>query len=149
MIVQLRRLFVCSTNHHTIPCTSYWGTIAIVTILTPVYCVLTSAAPGVPARCGDYIALEHLSLALIGTHHVHISGGECSLQTRDNTRNLTPTNLFPRIKTFLSHITLQFIQTAFNIQFLIFSSPPTCYVTVSRYIIGKSRAYETLLRLIA
>ena len=67
VIVQLHQLFVCSTNHHTIPCyTSYWGTI-IVTILTPA-CVLTSAAPAVPARCGDYIALEHLSLALIGTH---------------------------------------------------------------------------------
>ena len=38
-------------HHHTIPC--YWGT--IVTFLTP-GCVLTSAAPGVPARCGDYIA---------------------------------------------------------------------------------------------
>ena len=85
VIVQLRRLFVCSTNHHTIPCTSYWGTIAIVTILTPVYCVLTSAAPGVPARCGDYIALEHLSLALIGTHHVHISGGGCSLDKPETT----------------------------------------------------------------
>ena len=85
VIVQLRRLFVCSTNHHTIPCyTSYWGTI-IVTILTPVYCVLTSAVPGVPARCGDYIALEHLSLALIGTHHVHISGGGCSLDKPETT----------------------------------------------------------------
>ena len=42
VIVQLHQLFVCSTNHHTIPCyTSYWGTI-IVTILTPA-CVLTSA----------------------------------------------------------------------------------------------------------
>ena len=83
MIVQLRRLIVYSTNHHTIPCnTSYWGT--IVTILTPA-CILTSAAPGVPARCGDYIALEHLSLALIGTHYVHISGGECSLDKPETT----------------------------------------------------------------
>ena len=70
-------------HHHTIPCnTSYWGT--IVTILTPA-CVLTSAAPGVPARCGDYIALEHLSLALIVTHYVHISGGECSLDKPETT----------------------------------------------------------------
>ena len=82
-IVQLRRLIVYNTNHHTIPCnTSYWGT--IVTVLTPA-CVLTSAAPGVPARCGDYIALEHLSLALIGTHYVHISGGECSLDKPETT----------------------------------------------------------------
>ena len=84
VIVQLHQLFVCSTNHHTIPCyTSYWGTI-IVTILSPA-CVLTSAAPAVPARCGDYIALEHLSLALIGTHHVHISGGGCSLDKPETT----------------------------------------------------------------
>ena len=68
-------------HHHTIPC--YWGT--IVTVLTPVYCILTSAVPGVPARCGDYIALEHLSLALIGTHHVHISGGGCSLDKPETT----------------------------------------------------------------
>ena len=72
------------THHHTIPCnTSYWGT--IVTILLTPGCVLTSAAPGVPARCGDYIALEHLSLALIGTHYVHISGGECSLDKPETT----------------------------------------------------------------
>ena len=145
MIVQLHRLFVCSTNHHTIPFTSYWGTI-IVTILSP-GCVLTSAA-----RCPRQVRRLYRIRTLVTCPHRNTScphkWRRVQLgQTRDNTCNLTPTNLSIILSFTSFGESKRFYHTSHNLYKLHsfpHLSPPSCHVTVSRYIIGKSRAYATL-----